>query len=155
MTEAVFQHVRVSGKKFERSSIAVDNSWFENCWFEDCELFYSGGPTGSAVLPVRKRALVLPRRGGAHGRNDAETWPVGECSELDWRNEMAYRSQIEQALDELISEEGGKFQGLAIVLAKQKRRRLVACERICPSPDSVASSPKKRLSTMPTNSRPR
>jgi hypothetical protein len=30
MTEAVFQHVRVSGKKFERSSVVLDNMWFEN-----------------------------------------------------------------------------------------------------------------------------
>jgi hypothetical protein len=96
MTKAVFQHVRVSGKKFERSSIVLDNMWFENCWFEDCELFYSHG---SAVLPIRKRALVLPRRRGAPGRNDAEARLAGECSGIDSRNEMAYRSQIEQALD--------------------------------------------------------
>jgi hypothetical protein len=43
---------------------------------------------------------------------------------------MAYRSEIEKALAELISEEAGmKFQGLAVVLAKQKWPRLVACER--------------------------
>lgn len=43
---------------------------------------------------------------------------------------MAYRSEIEKALDELISEEAGmKFQGLAVVLAKQKWPRLVASER--------------------------
>jgi hypothetical protein len=33
MTEAVFQHVRVSGKKFERSSIVLDTMWFETCSF--------------------------------------------------------------------------------------------------------------------------
>ncbi len=43
---------------------------------------------------------------------------------------MAKRSEIEKALDELISEEAGmKFQGLAVVLAKQKWPRLVASER--------------------------
>ncbi len=45
MAEAVFQHVRVSGKRFERSSIVLDNTWFENCSFHDCDIFYSGGPT--------------------------------------------------------------------------------------------------------------
>ena len=40
------------------------------------------------------------------------------------------RSDIEKALDELISnEEGMKFQGLAVVLAKQKWPDLIACER--------------------------
>lgn len=43
---------------------------------------------------------------------------------------MAYRSQIELALDEMISDETGKkFQGLAVVHAKQKWPQLVACER--------------------------
>jgi hypothetical protein len=40
------------------------------------------------------------------------------------------RSDIERALDELISnEEGMRFQGLAVVLAKQKWPDLIACER--------------------------
>ena len=40
------------------------------------------------------------------------------------------RSDIEKALDELISnEEGMKFQGLAVILAKQKWPDLIACER--------------------------
>jgi len=43
---------------------------------------------------------------------------------------MAYRSEIQRALDEMISDEGGmKFQGLAVVRAQQKWPRLVACER--------------------------
>ena len=43
---------------------------------------------------------------------------------------MAYRSEIERALDEMISDEtGNKFQGLAVVHAQQKWPRLVACER--------------------------
>ena len=43
---------------------------------------------------------------------------------------MAYRTQIELALDEMISEETGKkFQGIAVVHAKQKWPHLVACER--------------------------
>jgi hypothetical protein len=43
---------------------------------------------------------------------------------------MAYRSEIERALDETISDEAGKkFQGLAVVHAKQKWPQLVACER--------------------------
>jgi hypothetical protein len=44
MSEAAFQHVRVIGKKFEGSSVVLDNMWFENCSFENCEVFYSGGP---------------------------------------------------------------------------------------------------------------
>lgn len=40
------------------------------------------------------------------------------------------RSDIERALDDLISnEEGMRFQGLAVVLAKQKWPQFVACER--------------------------
>ncbi len=40
------------------------------------------------------------------------------------------RTDIEKALDELISnEEGMKFQGLAVILAKQRWPDLVACER--------------------------
>jgi hypothetical protein len=40
------------------------------------------------------------------------------------------RSDIERALDDLISNEDGmKFQGLAVVLAKQRWPDLVACER--------------------------
>ena len=43
---------------------------------------------------------------------------------------MAYRTEIERALDEMISEETGKkFQGIAVVHAKQKWPQLVACER--------------------------
>jgi hypothetical protein len=40
------------------------------------------------------------------------------------------RSDIESALDENISnEEGMKFQGLAVVLAKKRWPELIACER--------------------------
>ena len=40
------------------------------------------------------------------------------------------RTDIEKALDELISnEEGMKFQALAVILAKQRWPELVACER--------------------------
>jgi hypothetical protein len=43
---------------------------------------------------------------------------------------MAYRSEIERALKEMISNEvGNKFQGLAVVRAQQKWPRPVACER--------------------------
>jgi hypothetical protein len=43
---------------------------------------------------------------------------------------MAYRSEIERALEDLIAEEAGfKFQGLGVVLAKQKWPRLIASER--------------------------
>ena len=43
---------------------------------------------------------------------------------------MAYRSEIERALQEMISDEvGNKFQGIAVVRAQQKWPRLVACER--------------------------
>jgi hypothetical protein len=44
MSEQVFMHVRVSGKKFEKSTLPLDNMRFENCQFKDCDLFYSGGP---------------------------------------------------------------------------------------------------------------
>lgn len=41
-----------------------------------------------------------------------------------------HRSAIERALDDLISnEEGMRFQGLAVILAKQKWPELIACER--------------------------
>lgn len=44
--------------------------------------------------------------------------------------QMAYRTEIERALDEMTSEETGKkFQGIAVVHAKQKWPQLVACER--------------------------
>src|SRR5712692_7841027 len=40
------------------------------------------------------------------------------------------RSDIERALDDLISnEEGMRFQGLAVVLAKQRWPDFIACER--------------------------
>ena len=40
------------------------------------------------------------------------------------------RSDIEQALDELISQEGGmRFQGLAVVLGKQRWPELIAHQR--------------------------
>ena len=43
---------------------------------------------------------------------------------------MAYRSEIERALDEMISDETGmRFQGLAVIHAQQKWPQLVACER--------------------------
>ena len=43
---------------------------------------------------------------------------------------MVYRTEIEKALDEIISnEEGMRFQGIAVVLAKQKWPDLIACER--------------------------
>jgi hypothetical protein len=43
---------------------------------------------------------------------------------------MAYRSEIELALDEMISDETGmRFQGLAVIHAQQIWPRLMACER--------------------------
>ena len=40
------------------------------------------------------------------------------------------RTDIEKALDELISnEEGMRFQGLGVILAKQRWPELIACER--------------------------
>lgn len=43
---------------------------------------------------------------------------------------MAYRSEIELVLDEMISDETGmRFQGLAVIHAQQKWPHLVACER--------------------------
>jgi hypothetical protein len=43
MSGATFQHVSDTGKKFERSSIVLDNMWFDNYSFENCDIFYSGG----------------------------------------------------------------------------------------------------------------
>src|ERR1039458_4602159 len=43
---------------------------------------------------------------------------------------VALRSDIEKALDDLISnEEGMRFQGLAVVLAKKRWPDLISCER--------------------------
>jgi hypothetical protein len=43
---------------------------------------------------------------------------------------MAYRSEIELALDEMISDETGmRFQGIAVIHAQQKWPQLMACER--------------------------
>ncbi len=43
---------------------------------------------------------------------------------------MPLRTDVEKALAELVADEAGpKFQGLAVVLAKQKWPRLVASER--------------------------
>src|SRR5262245_44058528 len=43
---------------------------------------------------------------------------------------MAYRTEIELALDEMISDETGmRFQGIAVIHAQQKWPQLVACER--------------------------
>ena len=43
---------------------------------------------------------------------------------------MAYRSEIERALNEMISDETGmRFQGLAVVHGQKKWPQLVACER--------------------------
>src|SRR5467141_3665666 len=52
------------------------------------------------------------------------------CAESRRQREMAYRSEIIRALDELIADEGGPlFQTIAVIHAKQKWNRLVACER--------------------------
>src|SRR5262249_46472785 len=46
------------------------------------------------------------------------------------RNTTALRSEIEKALDEIISnEEGMRFQGLAVALARQRWPELIASER--------------------------
>lgn len=43
---------------------------------------------------------------------------------------MVKRIDIERALDDLVSNEGGMiFQGLAVVLAKIRCPELIACER--------------------------
>jgi hypothetical protein len=66
MSEAMFQHVRVSGKRFERPSIVLENMWFENCSFPECEVFYSGAQpkrslagsrTCAGAFRVRPRSL--------------------------------------------------------------------------------------------------
>ena len=59
MSEAVFQHVFVSGKKFERSIVVLDSMYFENGFFKDCEVFCSGGPVTAAV---RSMARGAPQR---------------------------------------------------------------------------------------------
>jgi hypothetical protein len=47
MSEAVFQDVRVMGKKFEGPRLFSTTCGFENCSFENCEMFYS--IQGSAI----------------------------------------------------------------------------------------------------------
>jgi hypothetical protein len=42
---------------------------------------------------------------------------------------MAYRTEIDRALDEVVSDEGNRFQTIAVVRAQQKWPRLIACER--------------------------
>ncbi len=43
---------------------------------------------------------------------------------------MPLRTEVEKRLEELVADEAGpKFQGLAVVLAKQKWPRLLASER--------------------------
>ena len=42
---------------------------------------------------------------------------------------MAYRTEIERALDEVVSDEGNRFQTIAVIRAQQKWPRLIACER--------------------------
>lgn len=43
---------------------------------------------------------------------------------------MSYRTEIERALNEMVSDEvGNKFQGLAVVRAQKQWPRLIACER--------------------------
>jgi len=74
--------------------------------------------------------VVLPGRSGIDRGNDAEARLAGQRSGIDLRNEMPHTSEIEKALDDLIIDEAGmKFQVLAVVLAKQKWPRLIACER--------------------------
>jgi hypothetical protein len=64
---------------------------------------------------------------------------------MDWEKQIvALRSDIERALDDLISnEEGMKFQGLAVVLAKKRWPELIACERKKDfGADAIASAPE-------------
>ncbi len=42
---------------------------------------------------------------------------------------MAYRTEIDRALDEVVSDEGNRFQTIAVIRAQQKWPRLIACER--------------------------
>jgi hypothetical protein len=42
---------------------------------------------------------------------------------------MAYRTEIDRTLDEVVSDEGNRFQTIAVVRAQQKWPRLIACER--------------------------
>jgi hypothetical protein len=42
---------------------------------------------------------------------------------------MAYRTEIERALNEVVSDEGNRFQTIAVIRAQQKWPRLIACER--------------------------
>lgn len=72
---------------------------------------------------------------GRTSASDLNIFPI-KCFEraklgLLWKELMAVlRSEIERALDDLISNQDGKrFQGLAVVLAKQHWRDLIASER--------------------------
>jgi len=42
---------------------------------------------------------------------------------------MAYRTEIDRALNEVVSDEGNRFQTIAVIRAEQKWPRLTACER--------------------------
>lgn len=42
---------------------------------------------------------------------------------------MAYRTEIDRALDGVVSDEGNRFQTIAVIRAQQKWPRLIACER--------------------------
>ena len=82
---------------------------------------------------LRHRHLPLRRRWrDLHGQQPRNGVPGSGPSRrgLSHRQMTTLRSDIEKALDELISnEEGMRFQGLAVVLAKQKWPEFIACER--------------------------
>lgn len=87
-------------------------------------------------MPVRRAGL--PRR-------ESPT-PEGTNERSRHDTEMAYRIEVERALDEMISDEtGNRFQGLAVIHAQQKWPQLIACERKWDSGARCAS--KRRAAT--------
>ena len=81
-------------------------------------------------LPAALAAISRIRRKWRAGYVYSTPRPQAYVLETFENGMATLRSDIEKALDDLISnEEGMRFQGLAVVLAKQKWPELIACER--------------------------
>jgi hypothetical protein len=75
--------------------------------------------TGADVSPATHGELVCRCRG-----------PLFRCTCVVAYRIMIRRSEIENALDDLVAhEQGAKFQAFAVVLAKRRWPELIACER--------------------------
>jgi len=101
MSEAMFQHVRVIGKKFEGASVVLDNMWFENCSFENCDVFYSGGPT--ETHSCRSNEMF---RNPTGPRVTAHTLPKG------FIRPPSTRPQHLLECAQMLAQEGRRFKGV-------------------------------------------